>query len=336
MIDIYASSALDGISTEEERLHQLLNQYRADNGLPPIPLSRALTQVANRHVLDLGENIQTLTHGWRAAPYDASDPSTYPSMWTAPQRFNTGYPGNGYENAYAITPGFDATAEQALEGWQNSPGHNAVMLNQGIWADLTWNAVGIGIYENYAVLWFGEETDPTGTPPRENLSGTTTAPVDPITQDPAIADPSTDPSVTPVRRIYDQLTGSHVYTTNPDEINQLIGDTSRYRDEGNTFDSAGPNGVTRFLNTVTNAYFYTISEAERLNTQQTPGFVEVPNGGFNASTTAGGGLLPVYRFYNTVTGRHFFTPNATEAQTVRTTLPGYRDEGIGFFADPLG
>ena len=329
MIDIYASSPFDGISTEEEKLHQLLNQYRAENGLPAIPLSASLTQVANRHVLDLAENVQTLTHAWSDAPYDASNPSTYPSMWTAPQRLNTQYPGNGYENAYMISPGAIATAERALTSWQNSPGHNSVMLNQGIWSDLSWNAVGVGIYENYAVLWFGEETDPAGSPPRENLSGGTTEPL-PV-------DPIPDPlAVVPVRRIYDQLTGSHVYTTNTDEINQLVANTARYRDEGNTFDSAGPNGVTRFLNTVTGAYFYTISEAERLNTQQTPGYVEVQNGGFDASVTPGAGVLPVYRFYNTVTGRHFFTPNAAEAQNVRATLPGYRDEGIGFYADPLG
>ena len=33
------------------------------------------------------------------------------------------------------------------------------MINLGIWKNRTWNAVGVGIYKNYAVVWFGEESD---------------------------------------------------------------------------------------------------------------------------------------------------------------------------------
>lgn len=48
----------------------------------------------------------------------------------------------------------------ALEGWKHSPGHNAVILNQDIWADHPWGAIGADIHAGYAVLWFGEEPDP--------------------------------------------------------------------------------------------------------------------------------------------------------------------------------
>ncbi|MGJ3251924.1 MAG: CAP domain-containing protein [Elainellaceae cyanobacterium] len=161
-VNIYAPSPLDGLEQEENGLYKLVNRYRARNDLPPIPASSSLTLVANRHVLDLQENIGTLTHGWSDAPYDSSDSSTWPSMWTAPQRFNTSYPGNGYENAYWNSAG--ATATSALIGWQGSTGHNNVILNRSIWVDNHWNALGVGIYEDYAVLWFGEEIDPTGAP----------------------------------------------------------------------------------------------------------------------------------------------------------------------------
>ncbi|PPT08913.1 Alkaline phosphatase [Geitlerinema sp. FC II] len=163
-VDIYNITTGDGLDSEEQQLYNLINDYRAQYGLPAIPASRALSTVANRHVVDLAENIGTLTHGWSDAPYDSSDSSTWPNMWEAPQRFNTGYPGNGYENAHGGSGGYIATAESALNGWQNSPPHNAVILNQGRWADSDWGALGVGIYEGYAVLWFGEETDPTGTP----------------------------------------------------------------------------------------------------------------------------------------------------------------------------
>ena len=165
-VNIYATSSLDGLESEEIKLYNLVNEYRAQNNLPPISPSKALTTVANRHVLDLGENVGKLTHAWSDAPYDANDSSTWPNMWTAPQRFNTGYPGNGYENAVGYS-GFDSpimTAQQALDFWKESSAHNAVILNQGQWANRDWNALGVGLYKGYGVLWFGQEVDPTGTP----------------------------------------------------------------------------------------------------------------------------------------------------------------------------
>lgn len=148
----------DGLDAEEERLLSLINSYRSQYGLSPISPSPSLSLVANRHVLDLQNNIGTLTHGWSNCPYEASDPNTYACMWQAPQRLRTAYPGNGYENAY-MSSGV-VRAEDVLATWQNSPGHNAVLLNSGIWQNRSWQAIGIGIYGNYAVLWVGEEPDP--------------------------------------------------------------------------------------------------------------------------------------------------------------------------------
>ncbi|MDB9526102.1 CAP domain-containing protein [Oscillatoria sp. CS-180] len=162
MVDIYSNLPGDGFSSEEIELYDLINEYRNQNGLPSIPASKALSIVANRHVWDLAENIGTLTHGWSDAPYNSGDPSTYSSMWNAPQRFNTGYPGIGFENAFFSSAG--ATAEGAFNGWRNSAPHNAVILNLNNWNDNDWNALGVGIYDDYAVIWFGEEADPTGTP----------------------------------------------------------------------------------------------------------------------------------------------------------------------------
>lgn len=168
-VDIFSSSPLDGLESEEFKLLNLVNEYRMQNGLAPIPASKALTTVANRHVQDVAENLQITVgdsrnpHSWSWGPFDLSDSSTYPNMWEAPQRLNTGYPGIGYENFY-LTTANSIDAEDALEAWKNSPGHNSVILNQNIWSDLTWNAIGVGIYEGYAALWFGEEIDPTGEP----------------------------------------------------------------------------------------------------------------------------------------------------------------------------
>lgn len=163
-VNIYSNLPGDGFESEEIKLYNLINEYRAQNGLAPIAASKALSTVANRHVQDLAENIGTLTHSWSDAPYDPNNPSTYPAMWTAPQRFKTGYSGNGYENAFGGTGGYVATATDALQGWKNSPAHNAVILNQGMWQNLKWNALGVGLYKGYSVIWFGEQPDSTGTP----------------------------------------------------------------------------------------------------------------------------------------------------------------------------
>jgi hypothetical protein len=150
----------DGLEPEERELYERINEYRNQNGLPSIALSPSLTLVANRHVQDLERNIGDLTHGWSDCPYDAANPETYECMWKAPQRLGTPYPGNGYENAHGGSGGYQATAVSALESWQGSGDHNAVILNQGMWQSTQWNALGIGISGGYAVLWFGEEPDP--------------------------------------------------------------------------------------------------------------------------------------------------------------------------------
>ncbi|MBE9032432.1 CAP domain-containing protein [filamentous cyanobacterium LEGE 11480] len=148
----------DEISAEERKLYRLVNQYRSKKGLPPIPLSTSLNKVANRHVRDLQNNFTHLTHAWSNCPYDSNRRSTFKCMWEAPQRLGTSYRGYGYENAYGSSSS-KATAEGAFAGWLSSRPHNDVISNRGIWQDVRWNALGIGIYKGYAVLWFGKEKD---------------------------------------------------------------------------------------------------------------------------------------------------------------------------------
>jgi uncharacterized protein YkwD len=151
----------DSVDQEETTLYNLVNEYRVEKGLSPISLSPALSLVANRHVRDLQENAGSLTHSWSNCAYNSNDSSTYFCMWEAPQRLGTSYTGNGYENAYGSSG--SATATDALAGWKQSPAHNDTILNQSIWKDVTWNALGVGIYQGYAVIWFGEKTDDSST-----------------------------------------------------------------------------------------------------------------------------------------------------------------------------
>lgn len=82
-------------------------------------------------------------------------------MWDKPREL-TSYPGDGYEIAHWSSAG--ATAQSSFQGWKKSRGHNATMINLGIWKQVSWQAIGIAIHEEYSVVWFGKELDEAGAP----------------------------------------------------------------------------------------------------------------------------------------------------------------------------
>ncbi len=153
------------MTAEEGRLYDLIMEYRKSRKLTVIPKSPSLTIVAHTHVLDLATNQpdkgQCNLHSWSAK--GTWSPCCYTSdhgkascMWKKPSEL-TDYKGNGYEisawSSESITP------EQALSMWKGSPGHNACVINSGMWKE-PWQAIGVGIHDGYAVVWFGNEPDP--------------------------------------------------------------------------------------------------------------------------------------------------------------------------------
>lgn len=140
-------------------------EYRKENGLPSIPLSPSLTLVAQQHAKDLviykPDTGKCNMHSWSV--HGKWTPCCYTKnhaqakcMWFKPRELTT-YQGYGYEIACGSSVDLDAIT--ALSSWKSSPGHNAVILNKDIWSDHLWKAIGVGIYKNRAVVWFGEEPD---------------------------------------------------------------------------------------------------------------------------------------------------------------------------------
>ncbi len=176
-VDITRPTAHDALSLEELALYHLMMDYRATLGLGAIPLSKGLTATAGRHVLDTRENIWAANlvlpeganlHSWSDAPY-YGDHRAPQVMWDAPERLGTGYTGNGYEISAA---GYGSIAT-ALQGWQGSAGHNAVIAQTGVWAAPQFLAIGIGVETSPGAgpyggriyhVWFGHQADPTGVP----------------------------------------------------------------------------------------------------------------------------------------------------------------------------
>jgi hypothetical protein len=95
-------------------------------------------------------------HSWSVSTYWSGGAYTsdhkYPEiMWNKPGEL-TDFTGNGYENAYYCSA--DATPSKAMDAWKNSSGHNAVLIGEGYWSNLT--QIGIAVKGSYAFIWFAE------------------------------------------------------------------------------------------------------------------------------------------------------------------------------------
>jgi uncharacterized protein YkwD len=113
--------------SEESAFLQLINDYRAQNGLPALAFSQTLSVAADTLSIDMATK-DFFSH-------TGSDGSSFSSRIAA-----AGYPdpGNSAENIFAG----DSTAAGAFGWWKNSPGHNANMLSP------TAKAIGISRVNN--------------------------------------------------------------------------------------------------------------------------------------------------------------------------------------------
>lgn len=165
-ITMYSVSVAQELSSDESELYDLVMAYRTSKGLPNIPLSRSLTIVAQTHVKDLEENYErndrcnfhswSAQGKWKAVCY-TDNHAQAKLMWSKPREL-TSYKGYGFEIAFAESEAYLANAADALESWKSSKAHKAVIMNKDKWKR-KWNAIGIGIYGSYAVIWFGNEPD---------------------------------------------------------------------------------------------------------------------------------------------------------------------------------
>ena len=159
------------LNSEEQKLFNLISKYRKSKGLPEITLSPALTFVAQTHAKDLALNIplkgKCNAHSWsdqgdwNECCYTANHTNSN-CMWDKPAEL-TSYTGAGYEIAARLLTkdqSIKITAQEALGGWKKSSGHRHVILNTSKWKSMHWQAIGIGMHNGAACVWFGEEKDP--------------------------------------------------------------------------------------------------------------------------------------------------------------------------------
>ena len=169
---VIAALRAQGLTEKEAKLYYDINAYRESLGLQKLSFSKSLTTVARTHVVDANaynpkdqvdaRGVQGNLHSWSShgnwTPVVYTGDHLYASaMWSKPREL-TSYQGNGFENS-AWSSGL-LTPEVALDLWQHSEGHNAVMTTQGAWSDL--KTMGVGIDGSYAFVWFGKDADPAG------------------------------------------------------------------------------------------------------------------------------------------------------------------------------
>ncbi len=129
---------------EEQRLLELINGYRQENGVGPLVLSGMLSTSAQRHSEDMAAH-DFFSHSTRESSY-------YPGgSGPADRAAWEGYPTNVY-TAENIALG-QQTAEEVIEDWRGSPEHNAAMLGE------QYTAAGIGHVDSYWTVDFGSVAD---------------------------------------------------------------------------------------------------------------------------------------------------------------------------------
>ena len=110
-----------GYSAEEAAFVNLVNDYRASNGLQPLLVSDALSEAGDRHSADMGK-YKFFDHYTKASDWFAVGASPWDRMAASGYNYNT-YKGENIAAGYS-------TAAAVFQGWKTSPGHNANMLSR--------------------------------------------------------------------------------------------------------------------------------------------------------------------------------------------------------------
>ena len=108
-----APAANSSVSDIEREVTAIVNAVRAENGLGALTIDDKLSQTARAKAVDMAQN-----------NYFSHTSPTYGSPFDMMKRFGVDYNTAG-EN---IAKGY-STAQAVVDGWMNSPGHRANILN---------------------------------------------------------------------------------------------------------------------------------------------------------------------------------------------------------------
>lgn len=170
-MDIQPRSLFHGMDTIEQEIFKLINDHRKQYNLPALQPSVNLAFVARTYAIDIIENNPDVNSGnmhswsdkgkWIPVKY-TSDHAQAKLMWSKPSEISN-YKFNGFEISFGyshpVRQTMTITAQQAVNSWKNSPGHNSVMIQQGAFLNTPMKAMGVGVFKGYACVWFGQQLD---------------------------------------------------------------------------------------------------------------------------------------------------------------------------------
>lgn len=150
-------SAATAYDAEELRFLELINEYRAQNGLEPVILSDTLTVAAEHHSQDMAQ-YGFFAHNTESSSYYPTGSKPWDRMEAEGYDYNTAKGEN-------LAVGYD-TAEEAMGAWKRSPSHNAAMLdgNYRVMGVARVDAPG-GLQRWYWTTDFGGYVDPSAHAP---------------------------------------------------------------------------------------------------------------------------------------------------------------------------
>jgi len=153
-------------SSEEIAFVRILNDFRVSLGLEPLLLSDTISLACERHSSDMAK-YNFFSHYTEASDWFPVGASPWDRMAACGYGYNT-YKGENIAAGYS-------TAQAVFEGWKNSPGHYANMVNPN------YKVIGIGLVQmsgtKYTWYWttdFGGVVDPSAHSVGGSPSTTTT------------------------------------------------------------------------------------------------------------------------------------------------------------------
>ncbi len=175
--------------------------------------------------------------------------------------------------------------------------------------------------------------DPAGAAPQMKIDY-----IRAFAEKPVVVEPP-PPGDGAVYRFLNTKTGTHFFTNDAAERDQVSKTLPQFRFEGPAFHTASDKSadtldVFRFFDKASGTHFYTANEAERDQVMRTLPNLTFEGVAYKAYANGGGGAHEeVYRFYDKANGTHFYTANEAERDTILHTLPNYRFEGVAYYTD---
>ena len=140
-----------------------------------------------------------------------------------------------------------------------------------------------------------------------------------------------------VKRLFNQSTGKHLFSSNQTEVDYLTGGSLGWVDEGTAYknSSSGDISVYRFM--VNGSHFYTANESEKELLISDPTFSHFffegeAHKAFSSDSVVGLDIIPVKRFYITTTDSHVFSSSPVE-QEILAKNSIFIDEGIAWYSE---